>query len=37
MYLQSRSLISEAIEDAAAAAYEIVHASVCVVQTGVKL
>ena len=36
-HLQRRSLISEAVEDAAAAAQEVVHASVCVVQVGVQL
>lgn len=36
-YLEGRPLISEAVEDASAAAQEVIHASVCVVQVGVKL
>lgn len=36
-HLESWPLISEAIEDATAAAQEVVHASVCVVQAGIKL
>lgn len=30
-------MISQTVEDAAAAAYEVIHASVCVVQVGVEL
>lgn len=33
--LQCRSLISETVEDATAAAQEVIHASVCIVQVGV--
>lgn len=36
-HLECGSLISETVEDAAAAVQDAVHASVCVVQTGVKL
>lgn len=35
--LECRSLISQTVEDAAAAAYKVVHVSVSVVQVGVKL
>lgn len=35
--LQCRSLIFQTVEDAAAAAYEVIHVSVSVVQVGVEL